>query len=520
MSGPRPRLVIICVDGGLPDLIRRHDFFNLTRVLPGLTDTGVRTMRSVFPSSTAPAHASFLTGRTPAGHGIVGNRFWETQSVAEIRTRADDPLSAFHPYERGSLTAPDLLDRFAEHGASAVAVHFPHTFARRDGTPDVPSCYCLYAPARDLTVPLTDRASGTRTGTRPVTYLGHPVHLTTTLDPSGDLVHVTLAGAAPRALRPAHPVRLDAPTAVGEVSVAATLLDTDPAAVTLRLGTAVIVRAHGGLTVTAEPPGSGPASLHPTYTAGPGHRFHEAPRTAWIEHTALTALRTHDPDVLLVRFNQADHAQEFLYWHAERGFGTERRHAWQQILDVYAEIDAAAARLAQEAGPGAEIVFFSDHGIDYVETHLRPNRLLADAGALDRMVFQGDSNCAYLYADAPLAADEEQRLIRGLRALDPTVSVLGRDERGRLGLPTDSPRTGRLTISCGPHIEFQYGQDAAREHVASASHGYLPTAPTMSGFLRRFGRTVRPQEEAPDITVAAALIRATWRRMTEGTHPG
>ncbi|MGW7259916.1 alkaline phosphatase family protein [Streptomyces sp. NPDC054834] len=518
MSRPRPRLLIVCVDGGRPDVIRRHGFFDVARFLPGRPDSGVRTMRSIFPSSTAPAHASFLTGRTPAGHGIVGNRFWETQSVAEIRARADDPLSAFHPYERGSLTAPSLLDWFAERGASAVAVHFPQTFASREGIPDIPSCYCLYAPARELTVPLTDSISGTRTGTGAVTYLGDTVRVTTTLDASSDTVHVSLAGSAPLALRSAHPVRLDVRTGVGEVSVAVTVLDSHPAAVTLRFGTAVIARGYGGLSVAAEPPGSGPASLHVAYTANPDHRFHEAPRAAWIERTALAALHAHDPDVLFVRFNQADHAQEFLYWHATRGTATERRHAWQQILDVYAEIDAAAARLVQEAGPDAEVVFFSDHGIDYVETHLRPNRLLADAGLLDRMVFQGDSNCAYLYTDVPLTADEEQQLTRRLRALDPTVSVLGPAELKRLGLPAQSPRIGRLAISCGPHIEFQYGQDAARERVASASHGYLPTANTMSGFLRRFGRTVRSEEEAPDITGAAALIQETWLRMTGGTH--
>ncbi len=511
-------MVIFCIDGGLPTVVRHHDFFNLARTMPGLTGSPVHELPSIYPSSTAPSHASFLTGGYPVAHGIVGNRFWETQSVAEIRRRADDPLSAFHPYERASLTAPSLLDWFAEQGVSVAAVHFPQTFSRvPQPAHDIPSCYCLYAPSHEATVSVT--ADGPVAGSGPVTlsYLGHELQLRVTVAREGKGISVVADGGPPVPLALEAPTRLDLDTPIGRISVAVTAERKAPGAVTLRFGTAVITMGFGGLSPSVIPFGSGPASLSVEYTANPQHTFHESPRAEWVERTALAVLDEYDPDVLLVRFNQADHAQEFLYWYATRGTPAERVLAWQQILDVYARIDACVARLAHTVGLDTEFLFFSDHGIDFVETHLSPNRALADAGLLDRMVFQGDSNCAYLYADSPLRPAERRLLTDRLSALDSTVSVLEPAALERMGLPPHSPRVGRLAIACGPHIEFQYGdQQPARQQVASASHGYVPACSSMSGFLRHFGRTPALHEPPKDITGAASLVQHIWRRTAQG----
>lgn len=521
MSARRRRMVIVCVDGGVPGVVRQHDFFNLTRRLPGLAGSAVHDLRSIYPSSTAPAHASFLTGSHPAQHGIVGNRYWEHESSADIRSRADDPLSALHPYERTSLTAPSLLEWFAEQDASVAAVHFPQTFSRSRRSPArgaIPACYCLYAPARELLVDLTQDGPVRNEGVATLRYAGHELRLRSRACQGSAAATIGAAadGAQLATLPYGRPVRLDLAMPMGSVSVAVTADQPTPDQLRLRLGTAVITLGFGGLDPCPASPGEGPASLLVEYTANPRHDFHEAPRPEWVERTALETLERHDPDVLFVRFNQADHAQEYLYWHAVRGTAVERRIAWQQILHAYTRIDACTTRLAEAVGDEAEFLFFSDHGIDYVETHLRPNRLLADLGLDDRMVFQGDSNSAYLYTDAPLRPSEEKRLHEQLRALDPTVTVLERSDLARLGLPLDSPRVGGLTVACGPHIEFQYGESAAREQVASASHGYLPTCPAMNGFLRCFGSTAAWQNPPSDLTGVAAVIRRIWRQMSRG----
>ncbi|MCS0606426.1 alkaline phosphatase family protein [Streptomyces sp. LP11] len=510
MSGQHRRLVVICVDGGLPGIIRKHDFFNLSRVLPALPGTAVHDLRSIYPSSTAPSHASFLTGTHPSGHGIVGNRFWERESVAEIRRRSDDPLSSFHPYEESSLTAPSLLDWLARQGASAAAVHFPQTFSRNTQLA-IPSCYCLYAPARNLVAPLGPTVDGAAEGLVQLSYLGHEVALYLWVDQQTNVITVGSRRETAVVADGLRPTRLDIPAPSGSVSVAVSCRRLDEDRIEVRLGTAVITMGFGGLAMT-DRTGGGPASLYVEYTANPGHTFHESPRAEWVEETALDVMKQHDPDVLFVRFNQADHAQEFLYWHAVRGSSGERSRAWQQILDVYARIDACVMRLAQAAGEHTEFLFFSDHGIDYVETHLRPNHVLADLGLADRMVFQGDSNCAYLYADAPLPPAEKKRLDRALRALDPSIGVLTPAEQDRLKLPMNSPRLGRLTVTCGPHTEFQYSDATPRESVTSASHGYLPSDSAMSGFFRCFGQVAARLTPPGDITGAAAVVRSIWRQ--------
>jgi predicted AlkP superfamily pyrophosphatase or phosphodiesterase len=72
--GPRPLLLVISVDGlrrdyldGLAD----HKLPNLSR----LTHEGAvaRSLKSVWPSVTYPAHATMVTGVNPARHGIVNN---------------------------------------------------------------------------------------------------------------------------------------------------------------------------------------------------------------------------------------------------------------------------------------------------------------------------------------------------------------------------------------------------------------------------------------------------------------
>lgn len=155
MSGTdRAQMVVVCVDGGVPETVSTWNFFSPRHRLPGVPDQGPVPLPTIFPSSTAPAHASFLTGAYADVHGIVGNRFWDAEPVDEIRLRAADPVQTLHPYEAHSLTAPSLVDWFTNRDAKVVALHFPQTFSRaaRDG--HVPSLYCLYAPARATRVPV------------------------------------------------------------------------------------------------------------------------------------------------------------------------------------------------------------------------------------------------------------------------------------------------------------------------------------------------------------------------------
>ncbi|MFF9819384.1 alkaline phosphatase family protein [Streptomyces sp. NPDC014006] len=201
------KLVVFCIDGGVPSIVREHDLFAVDQWVQGFQPSPVSALPTVFPSSTAPAHASFLTGRHPDGHGIVGNSFWSTEPVAQIKALSGNPLSSVHPYERSTLTAPSLLDWCEENGLSAAAVQFPHTFTRGEEGTAIPSVYCLYAPSRSGTVPLEDGR-----GSAELTYFDHRVRLA--FDTTDSLVvEVSVPaghGAGPTSLMTGVTTRVDA----------------------------------------------------------------------------------------------------------------------------------------------------------------------------------------------------------------------------------------------------------------------------------------------------------------------
>ena len=69
----RPTVILVSIDGFRWDYLDRGLTPNLTR----LAAEGVRAeaMIPVFPTKTFPNHASIVTGRYPAHHGIIGNTF-------------------------------------------------------------------------------------------------------------------------------------------------------------------------------------------------------------------------------------------------------------------------------------------------------------------------------------------------------------------------------------------------------------------------------------------------------------
>jgi hypothetical protein len=488
------------VDGGVPNIVTTWNFFSPHKRLPGVPDKAPVPLRTIFPSSTAPAHASFLTGAHPDRHGIVGNRFWRAEDVADIRTLAADPVTSLHPYDAASLLAPSVLDWLVERGAKVAAIQFPHTFSRSGLLGEVPSLYCLYAPGRDLVVPIDGCAASD--------YFGCAVEVSAT-ELGGVVVLSTTAGQVP--IEVGGATRLNVTIPAGELSIPVRLTRCEQGMAALRLGTAVLTLRFGLKSGSNGSCGS-PSSLDIDYTADPSVDFHEAPRANWIAQTALDALDEHEPDVLFVRFNQADHAQEYLYWHAVRAGGAETSLAREQILDTYQLIDRCLGAIMEAVGKDASYLLFSDHGIDYVDNHLRPNVVLQELGLDDRMIFQGDSNIAYLYSDLPLRTDEWRRIRQALTAVDATIIPLTRTMAADLRLPWDSERTGVAAVVCGPHREFVYGvAGTSRQQVRSASHGYLPGSPAMNGFCRMFGAGTGPIEPPAHLVDLEGVVKRLWR---------
>ncbi|HET6856888.1 MAG TPA: alkaline phosphatase family protein, partial [Streptomyces sp.] len=468
VSAARPALVVISVDGATPAFARQFGLFRSAAGRP------VAALPSVYPSSTAPSHASVLTGAPPAAHGVVANRYWEHEDAAEIRGR-QGALASLHPYDRASLRCPSVLDDFLERGLSVGAVLFPHTFSREVRHPALESCYCLYAPGRRWTLPWEPGAQQRAS----LVVRCFEEELSFRVASRGGGEALLTRGAQSWPLRLGTPADVVVPVGREKaISFCMVLDDITSHAAVLRQTTAVLVLAAGARE--ARDWVRGPVAAHSRsveYTANPAHDFHESPTVEWVTQAAL-GLAAETPDVMFVRYNQVDHAQEFLYWQATRGDRDTAAAARRQIEAVYRRVAAGVDALREAVGAACPVVVLSDHGIDRVDTHVAPNRILADLGLASDLVFQGDSNVCYLYGKRGLSGAERaqfEQLARPAR-----IRVLPPAELRARGAWHEG-RCGTLVLESAPHTEFQYHDGDLVERVQSASHGFSPRLPAMDG---------------------------------------
>jgi hypothetical protein len=482
-----PRLLVVCIDGATPDGIRDHGLLRHGACSP---------LTSIYPSSTAPAHAAMLTGAPVSEHGVVGNRYWSADTDDVIARAHGDPLATLHPYERDALACPSLLDTLERAGLTYAALQFPHTFSRtrRGGAP---AAYTLYAPTEDRDFALGDG----ELGAWPIRAFGEPASLA--LAVVDDVLHARCADPRVaihrRGLRELDVVCLDPDRAL---SFALAIHHSDGARVVIRRKTATLVVCFG-VSAAALCLSSLPHSAVIDYDADPEHAFYESPSVEWTTAAALALLATL-PDVLFVRYNQVDHAQEYLHWLASRGDPKARA----QVAATYARVDAGVMTLRERVGLDCPTIVFSDHGIDTVDVHLHVNALLRDSGLADQFVFQGDSSCAYLYPahpDTRLSAAARAALVALVHAR-PELWIAGPDELAALGCRFPA-RQGVLTLRCHDHVELQYGPGPLHRSVRAASHGFAPEQPAMHGvFIPIHVPSLTPRPAS--ITQLRALIES------------
>ena len=82
-SGWAQHVVVLSIDGLLPDFYLSATNRNLCRNLAALRDRGssARSMIAVYPSVTYASHASLATGTTPARHGVTANNVFDPVTV-------------------------------------------------------------------------------------------------------------------------------------------------------------------------------------------------------------------------------------------------------------------------------------------------------------------------------------------------------------------------------------------------------------------------------------------------------
>lgn len=118
MAGPIGHVIIVTVDGMMPDVLNEPDALGLkTPTLRALVAGGALASgaKSVLPSVTYPAHATIATGVVPGRHGIVSNR---------APDRAYANLDGWRWYAEDLRVEP-LWARVEQAGGPAALVNWP-----------------------------------------------------------------------------------------------------------------------------------------------------------------------------------------------------------------------------------------------------------------------------------------------------------------------------------------------------------------------------------------------------------
>lgn len=115
-AAPAEHVVLISIDGLRPEFYL-DDAWPAPR-LQQMARSGarVRGVTPVFPSNTYPGHATMITGRPPAGHGIVQNAPFEPEG----------PTGRWY-WEHDSLQVRGLWDAVKEVGGTSASFSWPVT---------------------------------------------------------------------------------------------------------------------------------------------------------------------------------------------------------------------------------------------------------------------------------------------------------------------------------------------------------------------------------------------------------
>lgn len=479
-QGRGQKLIIICVDGALPDMVQKYGFFKYRQALQW---DQVTRLKSVYPSSTASAHASMLTGSYPETHGIVGNRFWLNETKGVIDRAKGSPLECLHPYERVTQTAPSLLDVFSESRQRVVAVQFPGTFSLNVEQKDSKSVYCLYLPAKELSLPL--RKFSSKDSCRQAFWrfshygMDFDLEIRVGTHDRSDFFEVSSLDSRVICANNSEFVDVHCIDKNRAISFSLKKQKVEESSLSIYRTTAVLTLCFGSLNaskiISCQ---NSPHSRNIDYSAAPEHDFYESPNVVWTTQTALRLL-DENPDVLLLRYSQVDHAQEYLYWYTVKGSEEQKKESLAQILEVYRAVELGIAQIMEYVGWDTPAFIFSDHGIDYVDRHIHINSLLITL-EMDNYVFQGDSTCAFLYGERPITTQQYQKIKQQISKYQPWLRIASQRELEELRVYRPD-RCGHLAVFCANHCEIQYGDGPVVEEVRSASHGFRPNLPTMDG---------------------------------------
>ena len=136
------RVLVICLDGATFDLLDPWIASGRLPTLKRFTNEGVRgSLESVVPPITAPAWASFMTGKNPGKHGVYYfvNRGYETDQTVFVDSRSRSGKALWH-----------LL---GEAGKKVLVLNVPTTYPPEEVNGALISDFLTPPGRRDFTYP-------------------------------------------------------------------------------------------------------------------------------------------------------------------------------------------------------------------------------------------------------------------------------------------------------------------------------------------------------------------------------
>jgi predicted AlkP superfamily pyrophosphatase or phosphodiesterase len=185
---------------------------------------------------------------------------------------------------------------------------------------------------------------------------------------------------------------------------------------------------------------------------GPGAGI---PSTRWITSSALSVIRRHDPDLMLVYLPHLD------YDHQRFGPGDPR------CVQAVRDLDNEVLRLIEVAREKkAHVIVLSEYGIEAASQVVFPNRMLHEKGYLRvqetshgqlldcgacRAFAVADHQCAHVYVRDAVDLEPVRKLLASLPGV---ARVLDRSQQQELGIHHE--RSGELVCAAEPGCWFAY----------------------------------------------------------------
>ncbi|HAT1213840.1 alkaline phosphatase family protein [Corynebacterium striatum] len=376
--------LFICVDGATFNYARSVRFEeNIARLTAQVT-TPLRPLKSVNPSSTAPAHASAFSGKLPIEHGILGN-FYNAVSVVQ---RNYDPVKWIHPYTYGSTLSNTILDDLDAKGLSWAAVNMPQTVKMPvDGKSSNFTPYVLYAPEgfcilkndhKNMVgeIKIFDRSISVlcRENFDRIQFVTPHQTVTSTVSKEPFFIIIQDSDSFICLW-----VRLE--TAGKEVKIwhsKAGMICGIP------------IDEHWRQILESLPP---VVEKIPRFK-DLDKKYTECPTEEWVTEMAIHLGRDAELDALWVRYNTVDHAQETLLFRENE---LPHEDAEQKIIEVYSHTLDEICRLISAQDDIDNVVIFSDHGIDRITQFISIPDIISE-------IFGPSHHVEVVYTDTRLLA--------------------------------------------------------------------------------------------------------------------